>query len=129
MADDGGLATRIVTVGVPGAQAFVPTRAVLSSRVSQPNAQSAPILDLFAVLRTLEAARTDLPRLGRALRPSQESVRLGQEPSMAFAGAAVASVAGGAEAQEAVERKAHGAAPSKMAESITRGTSATLEIW
>jgi type VI secretion system protein ImpH len=115
MADDGGLATRIVTVGVPGAQAFVQTRAVLSSRVTQVNAQTAPIHDLFALLRTLEAARTDLPRLGRALRPSQESVRLGQQPSMAFAGAAVASVEGGADAQQAVDRKAHGAAPSKVA--------------
>jgi len=36
--------------------------------------------------------RRDLPRVGRALRPGQESVRLGQEPSMAFPAAAVASI-------------------------------------
>lgn len=88
MADDGGVAARIVSVGVPGAQAYAQTRAVLSSRVNQPG----PIHDLFAVLRTLEGLRRDLPRLGRALRPGQESVRLGQEPSMAFAAGAVASV-------------------------------------
>jgi type VI secretion system protein ImpH len=88
MADDGGVAARIVSVGVPGVQAYAQSRAVLSSRVSQPG----PIHDLFAVLRNLESLRRDLPRLGRALRPGQESVRLGQEPSMAFAAGAVAAV-------------------------------------
>src|SRR5262245_16319774 len=114
MADDGGLATRIITVGGPsapavaGAQAYVPARAVQSSRVPQ----QGPIHDLFAVLRTLEAARTDLPRVGRALRPAHESVRLGQEPSLAFAGGAVASVA---DHDEADARKANGTASSKIA--------------
>jgi type VI secretion system protein ImpH len=117
MADDGGLATRIVTVGVPGAQAFVQprsqvSRAVLGSRVTQPG----PLHDLFAVLRSLEAARPDLPRVGRALRPSHESVRLGQEPSMAFATAAVASVAPGtSEAPEEAERNAKSSGPSNVA--------------
>ena len=88
MADDGGVAARIVSVGVPGAQAYAQSRAALQSRVSQPG----PIHDLFAVLRNLEAARPDLPRIGRALRPGHESVRLGQEPSMSFPAGAVAAV-------------------------------------
>jgi type VI secretion system protein ImpH len=88
MADDGGVAARIVSVGVPGAQAYSQSRAALHSRVSQPGR----IHDLFAVLRNLESLRRDLPRLGRALRPGQESVRLGQAPSMAFPAGAVASV-------------------------------------
>lgn len=88
MADDGGVATRIVSVGTPGAQAFVQPRAVFGSTVSQSGAAH----DLFGVLRTLEAMRRDLPRVGRALRPGQESVRLGQEPSMAFPAGAVASI-------------------------------------
>jgi type VI secretion system protein ImpH len=71
---------------------------------------------LFSVLRSLEAARPDLPRIGRALRPSHEGVRLGQEPSMAFAATAVASVAPGApDAREVSDAGAHGAVGSKVA--------------
>lgn len=47
--------------------------------------------DFFAVLRQVEALRPDLPRFGRALRPSQEALRLGQEPELDFAPAALAS--------------------------------------
>jgi type VI secretion system protein ImpH len=87
MADDGRAAARVVSVATSSVRAVV-QRAVTDSRV----APRAPTHDLFAVLRTLEAARPDLPRVGRALRPGQESVRLGQEPSMAFPAGAVASV-------------------------------------
>jgi type VI secretion system protein ImpH len=47
--------------------------------------------DFFAVLRQVEALRPDLPRFGHALRPSQEPLRLGQEPELDFAPAALAS--------------------------------------
>jgi type VI secretion system protein ImpH len=47
--------------------------------------------DLFQALRRLECAFRDRPRLGEALRPSDEPVRLGQEPSLAFAERAIAS--------------------------------------
>lgn len=45
-------------------------------------------LDFFAVLRELQA-RADMPAFGRALRPSDEPVRLAQEPSLAFAPASI----------------------------------------
>ncbi len=41
--------------------------------------------DFFAVLRRLEAAAATTPRWGLALLPSAEPIRVGQEPSMAFA--------------------------------------------
>lgn len=47
--------------------------------------------DLFRVLRRLECAFRDRPRLGEALRAAEVPVRLGQDPSMAFAPAAIAS--------------------------------------
>jgi type VI secretion system protein ImpH len=51
--------------------------------------------DLFQALRRLECAFRDRPRLGEALRPADEPVRLGQEPSLAFADRAIASFARG----------------------------------
>jgi type VI secretion system protein ImpH len=41
--------------------------------------------DFFAVLRRLEAVAASTPRWGLALLPSAEPIRIGQEPSMAFA--------------------------------------------
>lgn len=41
--------------------------------------------DFFATLRRLETLRPDLPRWGMAMVPQQESVRIGQEPTLAFA--------------------------------------------
>ena len=46
--------------------------------------------DFFAVLRMAEALNPQWPRLGRALRPSQEALRLGQEPELDFAPASLA---------------------------------------
>lgn len=46
--------------------------------------------DLFALLRRIEALHPQLPRLGRAKRPSQEPLRLGQEPSSFFAPSTIA---------------------------------------
>jgi type VI secretion system protein ImpH len=48
--------------------------------------------DFFYVLRRLEAMRPDLPRLGEAARPADEPVRLGQEPRLDFAPAAISGV-------------------------------------
>lgn len=41
--------------------------------------------DFFQALRRIEGVSVDRPRLGKALRPSDEPVRLSQEASMAFA--------------------------------------------
>jgi type VI secretion system protein ImpH len=47
--------------------------------------------DFFAVLRHVEALRPELPRIGAALRPAQEVVRLGQDPELDFAPSALES--------------------------------------
>jgi type VI secretion system protein ImpH len=47
--------------------------------------------DFFAVLRQIDALWPAAPRLGSALRPSAEPVRLGQDPELSFAPAAVMS--------------------------------------
>jgi type VI secretion system protein ImpH len=47
--------------------------------------------DFFAVLRHVESLRPHLPRIGTALRPSQETIRLGQDPELSFAPAALES--------------------------------------
>ncbi len=48
--------------------------------------------DLFALLRRAEALHPQLPRLGRGKRPSQEPLRIGQEPSSAFAPSTVSKL-------------------------------------
>lgn len=45
--------------------------------------------DFFAVLRRVESLRADLPRIGRAPRPSLEALRLGAEAEMDFAPASL----------------------------------------
>jgi len=52
--------------------------------------------DFFAVLRHVEALRPELPRIGTALRPAQEVVRLGQDPELDFAPSALESFTVGA---------------------------------
>ena len=47
--------------------------------------------DFFQALRRIECLYAHKPRLGAALRPLDEMVRLGQEPSMAFAPASLSS--------------------------------------
>ena len=49
--------------------------------------------DFYQTLRRLECLHPDKPRFGRALRPADEVVRLGQEPSLAFAQSSLARVA------------------------------------
>lgn len=45
----------------------------------------------FSALRLLEKLHPELPRIGRAARPSREAVRLGQEPALDFATSMLAS--------------------------------------
>jgi type VI secretion system protein ImpH len=55
-------------------------------------AHDAPRFDLFYTLRRIEALSPELPLLGRAMRPADEPLRVGQEPSLAFAPSALAAV-------------------------------------
>lgn len=41
-------------------------------------------MDFFQVLRLLENARPDLPRIGASLRPRDDAVRFGQDPALIF---------------------------------------------
>lgn len=41
-------------------------------------------MDFFQVLRLIENARPDLPRIGASLRPRDDAVRFGQDPSLIF---------------------------------------------
>ena len=47
--------------------------------------------DFFAAVRRLECAFRDKPRVGRSARPSDEPVRLAQDPTLAFAPASLSS--------------------------------------
>lgn len=49
----------------------------------------------FQALRLLECAHPDRPRLGESTRPTEDAVRLAQEPSLAFAPATLASFQAG----------------------------------
>lgn len=53
--------------------------------------------DFFMVLRRIECAFPALPRLGTAPRPAGEPLRLGQEPALDFAPAALSSLEAGKE--------------------------------
>jgi type VI secretion system protein ImpH len=48
--------------------------------------------DFFQALRRLEAAYRDAPRIGRSLRPVDDPIRFGQEPSLAFAPATLSAL-------------------------------------
>ena len=45
----------------------------------------------FQALRRLECAYPDKPRLGQSVRPADDPIRLGQEPSLAFARSTLSS--------------------------------------
>lgn len=49
--------------------------------------------DLFQALRRVEAMMPESPRLGESVSPSQDPVRLGQQPSLVFAPRTIAAVA------------------------------------
>ncbi|MDB4986607.1 MAG: type secretion protein family [Myxococcaceae bacterium] len=48
--------------------------------------------DFYATLRALEAAHPEAPRIGEAIHASDEPIRLGQRPTLAFEAAAVVHV-------------------------------------
>jgi len=61
--------------------------AAVAARIAQ--GEDTPwAFDYFALLRRLEAIAGHAPRWGRALRPSAEPLRIGQEPSLSFPPAA-----------------------------------------
>ena len=49
----------------------------------------------FQALRVLECAHPDRPRVGESTRPTEDAIRLAQEPSLAFAPATLASFQAG----------------------------------
>lgn len=62
-------------------------------------AAEAPRMDFLQILRRIECAARDRPRIGEASKPAEEPVRLGQEASLAFAPSAVAGYTPGAPGQ------------------------------
>ena len=48
--------------------------------------------DFFQALRRLEGLYTDKPRIGESVRPQDDPIRLGQEPSLAFSPSTLASL-------------------------------------
>ena len=54
-------------------------------------AKAPSAFDFYQTMRRLECLYRDKPRWGRALRPIDEPVRLGQEPDLAFASSSLAS--------------------------------------
>jgi type VI secretion system protein ImpH len=52
-------------------------------------AERAAGMDFFQILRLLENAHPDKPRIGASLRPRDDAVRFGQDPSLAFEPTAV----------------------------------------
>jgi type VI secretion system protein ImpH len=78
---------------------------------------------LFALLRLFDCAHPDLPRLGRAKRPRDEVLRLGQDPALEFAAAAIARIepAAGERPARLVQRVlglfgSNGALPTSLSE-------------
>lgn len=47
-------------------------------------AERAVKMDFFQALRLIEASRPELPRIGASLRPRDDAVRFGQDPSLSF---------------------------------------------
>jgi type VI secretion system protein ImpH len=91
--------------GAPGAPASPPTpmsreRAAAFGQILDLLARAPHEFDFFQVMRRLEGLYTggsERPRFGAALRPADEPIRLGQEPSLAFAPAELAGVQAGRE--------------------------------
>ena len=54
--------------------------------------RDATVFDFFQALRRLECAYRDRPRLGQAVRTSEEPIRLGQDPSLSFAPSALSTL-------------------------------------
>jgi type VI secretion system protein ImpH len=63
-------------------------------------ARAAPQFDFFQAMRRLEALHRDAPdraRFGEGLRPTDEPLRLGQDPSLTFAAASLARMVSGSD--------------------------------
>jgi len=71
-------------VSAPAPAGDATERAALAGWLAE-RAPQAWAYDYFAVMRRLECLSPSSPRWGRALRPSAEPVRVGQEPSLSFA--------------------------------------------
>ncbi|HEX7129557.1 MAG TPA: type VI secretion system baseplate subunit TssG [Rhodanobacteraceae bacterium] len=63
--------------------------------------ESPEAFELFEALRRIECAHPDRPRLGRSARPSEDPVRLGATPSLAFAPRDIDRVEPGADGKPA----------------------------
>ncbi|MGH8502225.1 MAG: type VI secretion system baseplate subunit TssG [Gammaproteobacteria bacterium] len=74
--------------GEPG-QARDPVK-LFEALAREPNA-----FGFFSTLRRLECAHAERPRLGTSVRPADDPIRLGQEPSLAFAPSTLAGFAHG----------------------------------
>lgn len=57
----------------------------------EPLRQSPQSFHIFQAMRLIEAAHADRPRLGRSRRPSQDPVRLAQNPELAFPGSTISA--------------------------------------
>ena len=77
---------------VPAAPSSPEAASARSSDLWQRLQRSPHSFDHFFTLRWLQARHTDMPRLGRAARPKAEPIRLGQDPSLAFAPATIAEI-------------------------------------
>lgn len=64
--------------------------------------------DLFGTLRWIDALGAPHARIGRAVHPREEPLRLGQAPSLSFAPTMVAQVAGGAAGTGALRLRVYG---------------------
>jgi type VI secretion system protein ImpH len=70
----------------------LPPEANALSRLYDELAAAPFAFDFFHLMRRIDALSPGAPRLGKALRPSLESVRLGQDPELDFAPAAISSI-------------------------------------
>jgi type VI secretion system protein ImpH len=79
-------------LAAPAARAYQERLAHRRAGFLQRLAAEPHAFDFYQTLRRLESLHPELPRLGTAARPADEPIRLGQEPSLAFAPAPIAAV-------------------------------------
>lgn len=78
-----------VSAGLPSLQPSPAAPRLSHAQLLESWSARAWAYDYFAAMRRLDALAPHLPRWGRALRPSAEAVRVGQEPSLSFAPASI----------------------------------------
>lgn len=99
MASETGAAPPHLEDAGPGEDA-ARARAARWTRMLDALSRSAPQFDFFQAMRRLEAVHrdsADRPRFGEGLRPADEPLRLGQEPSLSFPASSLAGLASSAE--------------------------------